>query len=307
MGLWAIALAGELAYYHPGDVAKKSARFAAVSEKMAPAYEDVQGAVARADAALLDLEYGVALLGDAAPAALATWAADTRKQVKGEMARVQKHADLLGEDYDRVFTAAMERALPAATKGYDVKECGATGVAAMMGRTTCQGKDLNGAIAAAMDQDAALQKELDDIARVEWPTVTLPKKAQGPVALTGTARWVDGGALARQLPGLERLRKASQEEIGAALEDDEDPKRVEKAQKLHAAWLAALGEQGATLRAAAKASLERGAKKGGPAEVGWCGNPRALGGCEGEDATKAVIEALKADKKFWKDVGALGE
>ena len=59
------------------------------------------------------------------------------------------------------------------------------------------------------------------------------------------------------------------------------------------------------LRAAVVAGLQRGEKKGGPAEVAWCANPEALGGCGLPDVTGDVLRMLAADKKFMAEIAAL--
>ncbi len=309
VALLAGVLAAEPAHYHPDDVAKASKLFGTVAESMGPAFEERSGVVASLGDVVGELELGVALLGASAPAELRAWSDKTRRRVVGESLRLQKHVDLLQEDYGKVFGAAVERALPTVGKGYDVRECGATGVLAMMGRKNCEGVDLNAKLAAAIDADAALQKELASIAAVEWPTVEAPKAEQPVVALTGTTRWIAGGDVAEKLVGA-RL-KARREALEADLEDllPEEPTEadVKKAQARRDAWVADLGKDGETLRAAITAALGRAAKKGGPADVGWCANPVELGGCPGEDVTAKVLEVLGADKKFGKEIAGLGE
>lgn len=300
------AQAATPAYYHPDDVSKKSAAFSAVADSMGPAFEERDGKARAAGAAVASLELGVALLGDAAPASLVKWTESTRRTVNGQFLRLQKHVDLLQEDYSRVFMAALDRAKPAVLVGYDAKECAASGIIAMMGRTTCEGQDLNAGFAAIIDRDAVLAKDLADIAGVEWPSVDAPSAPQEAVALTGTARWVDGGALAQAVIPLviEARRDKLEGQLDAVLEDGNTAEAVAKAKTLRAAWQASLADDGARLRGVVVPTLERLAKKGGPAEVAWCANPVALGGCPGENATKQVIAALREDKKFGKEIAA---
>jgi len=301
------AHAADTAHYHPNDVAKKSAVFAKVADTMGPAFEERQGRIAVLGTALAELELGVALLGPAAPAEVRDWSVATRRKVVGETLRLQRHVDLLQEDYGRVFGAAVSRALPTVGKGFDVKECGATGVLAMMGKKDCPGTDLNPKLGAALDADAALGKELADIASVEWPTFEAPKGAQPVVALTGTARWVSGGVLAEALIGahVKARQDALESKIDRMMPDEPTEEDVKKAQALKDAYLAALGSDGEVLRAALGDALTRAEKKGGPTQVGWCANPAKLGGCPGDDVTASVVTSLQADKKFLKAIGAL--
>ncbi len=296
-----VAGAAEAAYYHADDVARASRAFQGAAEAMAPAFEERMAQVTRTGAALMELEVGVGMLGDQATEPLRAYVSDTRRTAIGESMRVQRHADLLAEDYSRVFGAALERAMPTVTRGYAMKECKASGVAAMVGRTQCTGMDLNPALAAALDKDAALARELAEIAVVEWPGLTSFSAPQAPVALTGTARWVDGAALARALSG-DRIAAARDAATTVAERAEEGEATAADVSAATAAWHARLAADGAALRAAVIESLARGAKKGGPADVAWCPNPRALGGCTGEDATRDVIAALKADTRFLKAV-----
>jgi hypothetical protein len=303
----AAASGGAPAYYHPDAVAKDSAVFAHVAESMGPSFEDRQGRISAVGAALGDLELGVGLLGAAAPPALTDWSLSTRRRVVGETLRLQKHVDLLQDDYARVFGAAVDRALPVVGKAYTVTVCGASGVIAMMGHTTCTGTDLNGPLAAAIDADAGLKKELADIASVEWPSFDVPTAVEPVVALTGTTRWVSGGAVARALigPRVTARQGTLESALDALLPDEPTKDDLAKAQALKDAYLVSLGKDGDALRTAITASLTRGEKKGGPAAVAWCANPVELGGCAGEDATRDVLTALQADKKLLKEIAGL--
>lgn len=303
-----VATAAEPAHYHPDDVAKASGRFGAVAERIGPAFQARQDAIASVGVAVARLELGTALLGAAAPAELTAWNTSTRKRMVGERLRLQRHVDLLQDDYAKVFGAAVERALPTVGRGYAVDVCGASGVLAMMGRKNCAGKDLNPVLAAAIDADAALQKELADIASVEWPSFEAPKAAQPVVALSGTARWVDGGRVAEALISahVADRKEALEAELERILPDEPTEADVKKAQAKKDAYLAALAGDGEVLRAALTGALGRAEKKGGPAQVGWCANPPELGGCAGDDVTGAVVEIAKADKKLQKELGSLG-
>ncbi len=306
--MWTIfastAIAGTAAFYHPDDIAAQSLRFREVSDAIQPKFERGQDAVGRYSNALADLEIAVGLLGADVPSGLATWSQLTRRQVTGQYLRLNKHAELVQEDFSNVFLDALARALPKVTAGKDVVECQATGVVAMMHRTTCAGDDLNLALAKALDGDGQLGRELNSILSVEWPSIVVEPKAQPVVALTGTARWVDLATLGRGFLAtrLAARLEAFEREL-APIEDAldaKDPAAIKTAGDKKAAYLAALGQDGTALRAAVTEALAR--NKAAPSAVGLCANPAALGGCDGEDATEAVISLLKADKKFAKAI-----
>lgn len=306
MWIVGLALAGTPGFYHPDDVAKASAAFRGASEAIGPAFEAKSMEVERAGGALEDLETATLLLGKDAPPDALKWAEDTRRQVTGQAMRIQKHVDLLQEDYGKVFGEALGRAVPGVTKGYDAKECKAGTMMGMRVNTSkCVGEDLNGALAKALDADARLKSELAGIAAVEWPSVTLPSAKQPVVALTGTTRWVDGAALAdAHLTAYMAARRDDLDrEVGPLLEDGNTPENVKKAQQARAAWDALIGDAGGTYRAALTTSLT----KQKLTDVGWCANPRSLGGCAGEDVTRQVLDALAADKKFQKAMAGFAE
>jgi hypothetical protein len=302
----ALARAGEpSAYYHPDEVAKASQRFGAVAKAVQPAFEARQSELARAGQALQDLELGVRLLGDTAPEPLRVWAKDTRKQVTLQAARLQKHADGVAERTSEAFGAALERALPAVTKGEPVRVCGATGVAALMGKSNCKGQSLDPTLGRALDADPVLGKAIDGLVGSAWPGVEVPRAAQAPVALAGAAAsdgWFDGAAVATRLVGarLDAARQEATDRADAAIESGD----TAAARQATEAWHARLAADGATLRdELAKALARAGKKDAALGGVAWCGNPRALGGCTGTDRTDAVLDALAADTKLAKALG----
>lgn len=292
------ALAGEAAYYHPDDVAVKSAVFTGLSEKLVPAYDDLESRIAQVGAALGELERGVALLGDAAPAELVDWSKTTRRTMTGRYLQVRKHMSLLQEDYGRVFMAALERALPAVGASYDLTECTQN----IMSRTKCVGVNLNAPLAAKLDADTTLISEIADIQSVPWPELVMESNAWTPVALTGTTRYVSVTQLAGALmPSALDARLITLEEnlasLGDAL-DEGDKDALAKAEAFKAAYLAGLAADGAVLRAAVQASVTRS----GLGDVGLCANPALFGGCTGEDASKAVLAQVTTDKKLQKEL-----
>jgi hypothetical protein len=278
--LMTAAFAGTPAYYHPDDIAARSARFKEVAEVIQPKFERGQDVVARLSGALADLEIAVGLLGTDAPEGLTSWSQLTRRQVTGQYLRLNKHAELVQEDFSKVFLDALGRALPRVGAGKDLVECQAKGVEAMMHHTSCVGEDLNGPLAAAIDSDGQLGRELASILSIDWPTIAVDPQPQVVVPLTGTTRWVDLAALGHTfLQARLDARKDVFEHDLAPFEDAldaKDPAAIARAGEMKATYLARLGADGAVLRAAAAEALGRSRKA--PREVGLCANPAALGG-----------------------------
>ena len=302
-------LAAEGAYYDPDDVAGRSARFAEAASAAAPAFEKVQQDLSRLGADLEDLELGVALLGSDA-GDLASWALQTRRTALGQYLQIQRHVDLLQEDYSAVFSAAVDRSLARVAAGRDVQPCVRRGLGPMAsgGSGRCAGEDIGPKIAAVVDEDAVLTAALGEIARVPWPAIELGS-APGPIVpLTGDERWVQVAPLARALAG-DRLRAQAEalDDALADLEDgidDGDKAAIAAAESTRAAWAAALGQDGSALRGALQAALQR-AGGGAPARVGLCAVPPRLGGCPGEDVTRQVLDAVAGDRKLGRAIDKL--
>lgn len=304
-----VALAAAPAHYHPDAIAARSTRFAAASEAVGPRFDEVDRAVSRTAGLVRDLETATAMLGSTASEGLTAWTVSNRRAFAGQYLLLNRAVGAVQEDFSTAFGEALERALPAASKGFDVKECGASGIAAMMRRPSCEGEDLNPALAAALDADAALAARLDEITGRAWPEVRLEPSPQEVVPISGTARSIQLAAVANKFLGA-RLR-AHADELDATLEqlqdrlDAGDAAARAKAEQARADMDAAVARDGEALRAAVAASLERNARKGAPAEVGWCANPTPLGGCVGEDVTAAVAAILAGDKKFLAEIAPL--
>lgn len=297
-------------YYHPDNIAAQSARFAEASSVMGPAFEDAQTTLSRMGRDLENLERNTAFLGTDAPEELTSWYQETQRAVTGQYIQIQRHVDLLQEDYMNIFSAAAERAITAVAAGRDLQECNDSGgISSMLGRSArgaadCIGADLNAQIAGAIDQDIGLAEELREINAIPWPAVSIEPTAQPLHAVTGTTRYVSMTALSRYLDDKADLRREAFEDALAPFEDginSGDSAAMEQAAQLKAAYFASLGEDGAILQAALLKSLTKAAKKvPGFTEVGICANPEALGGCDGEDITDMVMALLRDDNKFQK-------
>lgn len=304
------ASAGPPSYYHPDTVAEQSRRFAESAEQAGAAFDRAQQEVGKLGRALEDLEAGMGLLGPDAPEALRLWTEETRKQGLGQFLVVQRFVDGIQTDYSAAFEAALDRALPVVTRanpaGSGVAVCKPSGPRMGPGgggSRACEGEDISGALARAIDQDAGLARALEEIMNRPWPEVSLPSAPQGVVALTGTERWISGSALVDTfLRERVQLRTEVLEDGQAALEeaiDAGDAEAIAKAKAMKDAYMKGLAEDGAVLRAATAEALARGARKSSaPDQIGVCANPSALGGCPGENVTSASLELLEADKKL---------
>ncbi|MSQ00576.1 MAG: hypothetical protein EXR71_01625 [Myxococcales bacterium] len=294
------ALADAPVWWTEEGVMRRSATFGKAQARDAEAYESVAAELARARKAVGDLELGSALLEP--DASRSAYAVRLDRALSGQFLRLQKHVDLLGGDYSRVFGDAVERVISVAAPGQTVTQCTTVSpVQRMLGTgPKCPGRDISAVVGAALDRDLALKSKVESILSVEWPTIAIVGEVQAPLALTGTERSVDVAALGRAWAGdalraLDDEREADLEELQEEL-DSEIPATKEAAVKKGAAitesWRAAVGELGRKCWPAIKKRLEKAAKTGGPAGVSLCANPVSLGGCGLPDATTAVLAAV---------------
>lgn len=294
-------------HYHPNDIAAASSVFATAADTVGPRYEAAAGTLKKVGSGLELLELGALSMGTRAPEGLLDWMAGARRQATGEHLRLQRHVDLMGEDYSTEFQAALARVL--GEQGTGLVECGASGIAAMVGGKNCPGEDANARLAAAIDSDASLQAAIRSIGEVPWPAVSEPSKSWPVVPLTGSGQWVQTGALIRALFP-ERLQRHQDrlDRALAAISEDESlsaEARLEAAQAERAVYASALAADGKVLFPALTAALEKGAGKGAPEEVGLCANAPSIGGCPGTDVTREVVGFLRDNKKFLKATASL--
>jgi hypothetical protein len=167
-------------------------------------------------------------------------------------------------------------------------------------KNNCEGTSLNEKLAAALDEDAGLKKELADIESLEWPVIAIEAKSWAVVPLTGGSRYMQFSTLSSHIFGDQLLER--QAELEAALDpltealEDKNADAIAQALKLKAQWRSNLGVDGVAWMPVLTAALERAQSM----DIGLCGSPALLGGCEGEDVTSKLVEQLKGDKKFLK-------
>ncbi len=301
MFLIPLALAADPLWWTESGIALKSELFGKAQARDAEAYEKAQGELERAKRMVSDLELSVAALG--APGDARDYLEGIDRALSGQFLRLQKHTDLLGDDYSKNFGAAVERALPVVAKGLTVTECKQTNAAlAMLGREPkCAGRDISADVARALDADAALQAAIRSILEVDWPSIALPSAPQPPTPWTGSSRSVDVATVVRALAG-ESIRAADDERDVAleAISDELDSSvastkqaGIDAALAAEATWAKAVYAAATPALARLKKSVEKAAKKGGPAEVALCHNPEALGGCGLPDVTAEVLALAK--------------
>ncbi|MEL6346486.1 MAG: hypothetical protein AAFV53_25470 [Myxococcota bacterium] len=304
------ANAGSPAYYHPDDVAAKSERFRSAASKTAPDFEKAQSDLSRLGKQMEQMELAVSMLGDQAPESLKMWSAETQRTVNGQYLQIQRHVDLLQEDFSTIFGDALNRALIPLGTGTDVEECSpGGGISSMMRRGNasggCEGADLNPTLARALDQDPQLAAALDEIYGIPYPPLGVTPKEQPSIPLTGSGKTVQLALVARVFMNdriTQRLEvfEASLAPLERELSANESS-AIEEAASLKAAYAQALAEDGQVLQDAMAASLSKAAKKEPMfGEIALCANPEALGGCSGEDVTREVVAFLKSDRRFQK-------
>jgi hypothetical protein len=300
------AWGGDKAYYHPTEVAGKSALFAEASEVSHPAYMKAQGDLERWDAALLHLELGSDLSGDQKKS---EEAANLRKQFTIQRMKIQRHYDVLVGSYNDEFMGSLERNLPAVAGGKEAIECTERGANMFSAPTAeCEGDNLNASLAKAMDADNALRKALAEINAIPWPLVQLQPSESLPIAVTGTGHWIDLPSLALGLRGeklqyLRDERDASLEQLTEGLEAG-DKETIAAAKKIDLQYRSAVRDEGKLLIQAIELAVEKqSAKISSLADVGFCVQPSDLGSCTGTEASQEALDAVRSTRKARKLLG----
>ena len=299
-------------FYHPADVAPRSEAYARASNSAGTAFEEKQNQAQSLAAALQAYEEALDLAGSRAPAAERQRLETVRTAFNRSFAVFEAFAVTMMEDFDAEFIGAMERAA-AAVGGDQICEGQIPDGKPMPGirprmksNPDCKGEDLNGAVAEAMDADAALASAIDEILALEWPAMGVAAEAQAPLGdgaryihldvfmRTGAAR-----TLQRIDQADDEARLAFQADIESGASTEELEKHLDKAREITArtAQRRAMAAESAIV--AADKILAKWTKKGEPATA-WCLNPEALGGCSGTDATGELVSRLLDEKKIIK-------
>jgi hypothetical protein len=295
-------------HYHPADVAAQSSLYARAADGAGVTFAKRTEDVERIARALRDYEEGLDLLGSRAAPAERERLASLQKSYHRDVAVISAFANTMMEDFDGVFSAAMERAIAAQGEASECASLVQSGPAVpgipprMEKNTACEGPDLNGTIGSAMDADPLLISAVDEILALEWPALRTDTEAQAPVG-SGTA-WLDVDAFFRKVAkdALRKIDSADEDarlDFQAAIEEGAATSELEG----HVSAAKKITAQTAARRADLAAGLlqaidDRAAKKGW--SVAWCANPSVLGGCTGEDAGDDMVANMLADKKVQK-------
>lgn len=295
----ALCLAAEPAWWSEDAVARNSALFGKAQARDADAFERASDQLETAKRAVGDLEVGAAIAGGGS---IDPYVESLDRVLSGQFLRLQKHADLLSEDYARVFGAALAKASTGVAIGQPLAECKATSkIEMLMGKSPqCPGNDVSARLAASMDQDPELVAAISEILTIEWPVIEIRGEPQAPVAITGSERSVDAATIARKLQkgalaALDDERDIALEQLAEDLESENTTTQaaaVAKAAAVRETWRSGALKVGSKVRSDLTKLLTKSERKGGPGAVAMCANPQSLGGCGVPDVTRDVVALI---------------
>ncbi len=315
MSWWLIFCAQALAggFYHPSDVAGSSAVYRNAAEGTGAAIQQLQDRAGSLSIGLRDYEEALDLLGDRADPSERERLKTLTIQYNRQFATAQAFAEVMAEDFDTEFTAAMDRALDAVgggtlCVGMVPDGRGVPGMRQpMKPNPDCKGEDRNAQIADKMDKDKALATAVAEILALEWPQIQLDTAEPGTAAGTGD-RYVQTSLFFEAVipKTLKRIRLDDDTErldIQAAIEDNASKEQLvayrEQARAISEATSAKRAAVASPILDAADTSAAKWQKKG-QAPFAWCASPQSLGGCTGTDASTELVTQISADKRVTK-------
>ena len=302
--LVAFADPSDKGYYNETEISKASMLFSEASKVSAPQFAKAESTIREHASIIKQMETNTAILNDEE---LKTWFTQNQKYMLGYRMQVSRHASMLTEDYDKEFSAAMNRAMEGLEFDGTLEICEGQAIHAMMGSAPkCDGTSFSKALAKAMDEDEALQTAIASINGVPWPTENISSQSMHVVEVTGTDGYINLNTFVDQMMSQrmqehQRWLEGQNDSLIEGLEmgDKEAFKKAEANRLLYLERLSADGE--ALFTALQKYAAKRGKKYPVVTSVGFCGNVEALGGCQGTDATAEVISILKSDR-YWAKV-----
>ena len=170
--------------------------------------------------------------------------------------------------------------------------------ASPFGGGSCIGEDISAIIAKKLDADPILQASVKEVNARTWPVPSLPNRSFPPSALTGTEFYISLDVFAQSLLGkkITGHHKWYQEKF--SLLEPKDPDLNTKANKLYEEFSEKLRQDKNIIEKALKVVVKKNKKKDTRYNsLGYCGNPKSIGGCTGTDITKEVLTSLIENKK----------
>ncbi len=290
-----------LGYYNETEISKASVLFAKSAEVAAPQFAKAESTIRQHADAIAKMEQNIALLNDDI---LRESFTETQRRMLGYRLQVSKHATILTDDYDKEFTAAMNRALAELSKEGSIEPCEAQAIHAMMGAAPkCEGESYSKAIAESMDADEILQSAIQAINNVPWPTIEISEQVASPKAISGVDNFIQLDVFVRTFMKQRILMhqqwlESQNDNLIEGIESG-DKSALEKAQQNREEYFKRLSEDGTQLEALLKAySEKRGKKHAVLTSLALCGTVQELGGCSGEDVTQDVLNIMKSDR-YW--------
>ena len=303
------AESSDLAYYSSNEVAKNSSLFAQAAEISAPQYAQAETNIRKHSQILSEMEFNTAFLQDDG---LTEWFQYNQKRIIGYRLQISRHVSFMTDDYDKEFTAAVERAIESIGFEGTVEKCEGNKMQAMMGTAPkCDGQSLDKDIASRIDQDQLLKTALNEINALQWPASQVEEKEQAVTPITGADYYIDLYAFSS------KFLQASIDDHGNWLEaqtdsiieglESGDSAAIKQAEVFRKAYNERIAADGQKLMSTLNMYAVKRVKKNDKlASIGFCGNVQALGGCTGQDVTAEMIQFLSNDKKFLKTLSKSG-
>ena len=302
--LVAFADPSDKGYYNETEISKSSMLFAEASKVSAPQFAKAESTIRKHAGIIKQMETNTAILNDEE---LKTWFTQNQKYMLGYRMQVSKHASMLTEDYDKEFSAAMNRAIEGLEFDGSLEICEGQAIHAMMGSAPkCDGTSFSKTLAKAMDEDETLQTAIASINAVPWPTENVSSQSMPVVKVTGTDGYINLNTFVDQMMS-QRMKEHQQwleQQNDSLIEGLEmgDKEAFKRAEANRLLYLERLSADGDTLfMALQKYATKRGKKNPTVSSFGFCGNVDELGGCQGTDVTAEVISILKSDR-YWAKV-----
>ena len=167
------------------------------------------------------------------------------------------------------------------------------------GGSTCQGTDISKTIGKKLDDDQELKAIIKEINARVWPTpVALPTRKHDVFSLTGTSYYIQLDTFISKLFKKKIAKHHRWYNKSFSALDPKSKGYQKNAQKLYQEFEQRLQDDRKTIEKALKVVIKKKKKKDPRyKDLGFCGNPKALGACNGNDITDEVFKALAENKK----------